>query len=98
MGKPKGSVKTGGRVAGTPNKTNSVLREKIKQFGHEHFDEVIESWKAIIEPKDKIKAYIDIISFAIPKLQAVQMDANISHQTSVEDDLKALSIEETEST
>jgi hypothetical protein len=29
MGKPKGSPKTGGRVAGTPNKVNSDIKEMV---------------------------------------------------------------------
>jgi hypothetical protein len=94
MAKAKGSPKTGGRKAGTPNKVQSPLRDKIKAFGEENFEEVIAAWNCIADPKDKVKAYIDIIAYAIPKLQAVQMDANIQRQSSIEDDLKKLSEEE----
>lgn len=93
MPRVKGTAKTGGRVAGTPNRIQTPLRDKIKNFGEENFEEVIAAWNCITDPKDKVKAYIDIISFAIPKLQAVQMDANIQRQSSVEEDLKKLSEE-----
>lgn len=93
MAKAKGSPKTGGRVAGTPNKTSSSLRQKIKDFGEENFDEVVAAWNCITDPKDKVKSYIDIISYAIPKLQAVQVDANVQKHSSVEDDLRALAEE-----
>lgn len=93
-GRPKGIPKTGGRKAGTPNKVQPALRDKIKAFGEENFEEVIAAWNCISDPKDKVKSYIDIISFAIPKLQAVQVDASVQQRTSVEDDLRKLSEEE----
>lgn len=90
MPRQKGTPKTGGRVAGTPNKKKSFLREKIAQFTEDNFDLVIQDWRLIPDAKDRVKAYIDLCAYAIPKLQAVQMDANVSHSTDVEDDLKRL--------
>jgi hypothetical protein len=54
---------------------------------------VIEAWEAIEDPKDKLKAYTDLCTYALPKLQAVQLDANIKKESDVEEDLKALSEE-----
>ena len=93
MPRPKGLPKTGGRVAGTPNKVKYDLRQKIKDFADENFDAVIDVWRSIEDPKDKLKAYIDLCTYALPKLQAVQLDANINKASDVEDDLKALSEE-----
>ena len=87
----KGRPKTGGRQKGTPNKVRNTLREKILDFAEENFDEVIEAWKSIEEPDKKIKAYNDICAYALPKLQAVQLDASISHASDIEEDLKLLS-------
>lgn len=89
----KGQPKTGGRVAGTPNKRTYALRDKIRNFTEDNFDEVIAAWHMIDEPKDKIKAYIDLCAYAVPKLQAVQLDANISKASDVEDDLRMLAEE-----
>lgn len=89
----KGQPKTGGRVKGTPNKIKNDLRERIQNFAEENFDEVIEAWKQIQEPDKKIKAYNDICAYALPKLQAVQLDATVSRASSIEDDLRALAEE-----
>ena len=93
MPRPKGLPKTGGRAAGTPNKVKYDLRQKIKDFADENFEEVIAAWRAIDDPKDKLKAYVDLCTYALPKLQAVQLDANINKVSDVEEDLKALSEE-----
>lgn len=89
----KGQPKTGGRTKGTPNKLAYALRDKIREFSEDNFEEVIAAWHQIDEPKDKIKAYIDLCAYAIPKLQAIQMDANVSHQSDIEEDLRKLSEE-----
>jgi len=83
--------KYGGRQKGTPNKTNSSIRQRISQFVEENFDEAVAAWKEIDDPKDKLKAYTDLCTYAVPKLQAVQVEANISQKSSVVDDLKELS-------
>ena len=90
----KGQPKTGGRQKGTPNKVKDDLRMKIRNFAEENFDEVIKAWHEIEEPEKKIKAYNDICAYAIPKLQAVQLDANVNKITDVEEDLRRLSEEE----
>ena len=89
----KGQPKTGGRSKGTPNKIQYGLRDKIREFAESNFDKVIEAWEAIEDPKDKLKAYTDLCTYALPKLQAVQLDANIKKESDVEEDLKALSEE-----
>lgn len=89
----KGQPKTGGRQKGTPNIKSSSLRKRFQDFADENLEAVIEAWNAIDDPKDKVKAYIDICGYALPKLQAVQLDANISHASDVEEDLKRLAEE-----
>lgn len=88
-----GQPKTGGRKKGTPNKTNNTIRQRISQFVDENFDEAVTAWKEIDDPKDKLKAYTDLCIYAVPKLQAVQLDANITNKSSVIDDLSELSEE-----
>ena len=89
----KGHKKIGGRKAETPNKLKKDLRARISMFLEDNFDEAINTWKDIEEPKEKIKLYIDLMKFGIPTLQAVSLDATISQENSVEDDLKELSRE-----
>jgi hypothetical protein len=90
----KGQPKTGGRQKGSLNKVGGSLRDKIRAFAEDNFDKVIEAWEAIDDPKDKLKAYTDLCTYALPKLQAVQLDANINKVSDVEEDLKALSEED----
>lgn len=89
----KGQPKTGGRQKGSPNKTSSSLRQKFQTFSEERFDDIIAAWDEIDDPKDKVKAYIELCSFALPKLQAIQLDANIKKESDVEEDLRRLSEE-----
>lgn len=89
----KGKPKTGGRQKGTPNKVKNNLRERLQMFAEENFDEVVEAWRQIEEPEKKLKAYVDICSYALPKLQAVQLDANVRNESDIEADLKALAEE-----
>lgn len=93
MSRPKGLPKTGGRKPGSRNKIKYGLRDKIREFAEANFDEVVEAWNRIDEPKDKLKAYIDLCTYALPKLQSIQMDASISHASDVEEDLKRLAEE-----
>lgn len=89
-GRPKGIKKTGGRKAGTPNKINKGLRSRISTFLDDNFDEAIESWKDITEPIHKVRLYTDLIKFAVPTLQSVDLEANVSKSTPVEDKMKEL--------
>lgn len=91
----KGHKKIGGRKAETPNKIKKDLRSRISMFLDENFDEAINTWKGIKEPKEKVKLYVDLMKFGIPTLQAVSLDATISREDSVEDDLKELSEKDT---
>ena len=89
----KGHKKIGGRKSETPNKVKKDLRTRISMFLEDNFDEAINTWKGIEEPKEKIKLYIDLMKFGLPALQAVSLDATISQENNVEDDLKELSKE-----
>lgn len=86
----KGHKKMGGRKSETPNKVKKDLRTRISMFIEGNFDEAMEAWKDIPDSKDKIKLFIDLMKFSLPTLQAVSLDATISKEDNVEDDLKAL--------
>lgn len=84
----------GGRKKGTPNKDTSGLRQKFLEFAESRYEDALLAFDQISEPEKKVKAYVEICSYALPKLQSVQMDATVSTQSSVEDDLKQLAEEE----
>lgn len=91
--KNDGRGRLGGRAKGTPNVIHNNLRERISAFLTDNWEEAVEAWKNIEEPKDKLKLYIDLASFGVPKLQAVQLEATINKADSIEDDLRQLSEE-----
>ncbi len=86
----KGREKTGGRGKGTPNKIphKKELRELIKAYVEEHFNEVPEK-RMELEGSAWLKAYSDFCKFILPTLQAVQMEG--SGKITIEDKLTELS-------
>ncbi len=63
--------KFGGRTKGTPNKINADLRRAINVFCENKLDEVVRIWSGM-EGRDKVKFYIDLLSYCLPILQAIQ--------------------------
>lgn len=90
--KGDGKGRIGGRAKGTPNVVTAGLRECIKQFVDDNFNEFVKSWKAIPNPKDKCDIYVKCSNFVLPKLNSVQMDANIK-DLSYQEELDELSKE-----
>lgn len=94
-GVPKG-VRIGGRRKGTPNRITKDLRERISTFLEDNWEEAEKTWTEIKDPRDKLRLFIELASFAVPKMQAVSLDAKVSAADSVEDDLCRLAEEEKE--
>ncbi len=87
----KGHKKIGGRKTETPNKIKKDLRTRISMFLEDNFDEAVKEWKSIEDSKNKVRLYIEFAKFVIPALQSISLDANMTKQDSVEDDLQELS-------
>ena len=96
---PKGRVKgdgrgrMGGRKAGTPNKINAELRQLMKDFTVEGFEEFKASFKKIDDPYKKCDIYLKVTSFVTPKLAAVDLKADVSRK-SFADELDEMSKEQ----
>lgn len=86
---PKGT-RYGGRTKGTPNKVSGELRKRIASFLEERWDEAVNEWENIKEPKDKVKLYIELMAYVMPKLQSVTLEGSLNTSSSVEEDLKKL--------
>ena len=93
MGFKKGHEKMGGRQKGTSNARPTELRGIIHRFVTENFDEAIKQWQSIEEPDKKMKLYLDLCAFVLPKLQAVQADINVAKASEIEEDLRKLAEE-----
>ncbi len=59
-----------GRPKGSKNKAAGDLREMVINFLEEKFPTVVENYE-LLEPKDKLKFYNDLLQYGLPKLQSV---------------------------
>lgn len=83
--------KTGGRKAGTPNKTTAEIKELMQAFLESKIDELDEVYDQL-EPKEKINAMIKMLPYLVPK--QMQMDLNANHTQNVKHDFSKLSDDE----
>jgi hypothetical protein len=87
--------KYGGRVAGTPNKTTSIVRNAISKrldlyFSGEEFEEDLKRLK----PKERVEVMEKFAAYVAPKLQSTTLDATISDKRTIEDKLVSLAGED----
>lgn len=78
MGRKKadGKGKTGGRQKGTPNKTTRTMREMICMFCEDNYDDFVESYHRILNPKERCEVYLKAQQYVTPRLNAVDVDVN----------------------
>jgi len=77
MTKFKVGNKLGGKTKGSLNKVTQEIREYFKLLVQNNLEQLQEDI-ATLEPKDRVKAILDIASFVTPKLKAIDLktDAN----------------------
>ena len=68
-----------GRTKGSPNKVTKDLREMLDRFIKENFEAIKEDFKSL-SPKDRVKVYVDLMQYVIPKCQAVRMEVEHDNQ------------------
>lgn len=84
--------KTGGRVAGTPNKTSAVVRGAIAKMLDGYFNsETFEQDIAELDPKDRVAAMEKFAAYVAPKLQTTTLDVASETKKTIEDKLVELS-------
>ena len=89
--------KTGGRVAGTPNKTSAAVRVAISQMLDEYFNsDTFTDDISLLEPKDRVAAMEKFAAYVAPKLQSTSIELVNETKKTIEDKLSELSEEETE--
>jgi uncharacterized protein (UPF0305 family) len=71
MSRKKGSIKTGGRVRGTPNKTTTEVREWLAYLIDKNRLQMERDIKAL-EPKDRLLILERFMQYTIPKMQTIQ--------------------------
>lgn len=61
-----------GRPPGTKNKVSEEIRNRINDFLDNNF-ELIQNDLLELEPKDRIKFYIELLQYGLPKLKQVEL-------------------------
>lgn len=82
--------KTGGRVAGTPNKATKITRDIINNLSADMYNQVLEDI-ASLEPNERVKVWLKLCEFNIPKPQTVSLDMAIQTKKTIEDRLIEMS-------
>ena len=63
-------IKTGGRVAGTPNRLTKELRKVLKDLLYQEL-ETLSSHLDSLEPKERLEIIIKLLPYAVPKVESV---------------------------
>lgn len=97
MARRKGTIKTGGREPGTPNRITGDLRLKIQSILNDNIDRVQDDLNDL-EPKDRLQVIEKLLSYVLPKLQAQSIDIDFSNMSeeSIDAVIKQLNINEHE--
>jgi hypothetical protein len=69
-----------GRPRGAKNKTGSDLRLKINEFLSDQFPKIVEDFDKL-RPRERVRAYCDLLQYGLPKLQAVSMEGQLGNLT-----------------
>ena len=67
-------IKTGGRTAGTVNKTTAETKELLQKIVSNELDH-IEGMLNKLEPKERIDAVIKLLPYIVPKQQEIAIDS-----------------------
>lgn len=70
MGRRKGTEKTGGRVAGTPNKVTGTVKEWIAGLIDKNRAQVEKDLK-MLEPKERLQVLEKLMQYVVPKQATV---------------------------
>ena len=89
----KGRFKEGnpGKPSGAKNKASRELRKRISDFIEKNIDQ-IESDINEMEPKERVKVFIQLMEYAIPKMRSIEAD--ITQDESLTDTERAEIIEQ----
>jgi len=63
--------------AGTPNKSNKELRDKIKLFLEDNYDDLLKDLKEV-DPSKRLDFYIKLLEYGVPKLSRVEQTNTIN--------------------
>lgn len=89
-------TKSGGRAKGTPNKPKPA-REVVRAHSMDYFLPKVGETRSQFEkdlemltPSERVQAEIKLLRYHVPELKAVDIDASVTHQITIEDRLREL--------
>lgn len=91
--KGDGRGRMGGRAKGTPNKTTQSMRALLTKFCEENYEDFVETYQRVLNPKERCELYLKAQSFVTPKLNAVDLDMK-SVDNSFKSELERMSEED----
>lgn len=72
-GRKPGTPKTGGRVAGVPNKKQNIVREYFALKEVDVIEELMTCVHAIESPAEKAKVYLELLKYVQPSYKPVDI-------------------------
>lgn len=74
-GRQKGTIKTGGRQKGSPNKVTSAVKECISKMLTDYTNsETFMKDFAELEPKERLMIAEKLMNYVVPKMQSVAVE------------------------
>lgn len=81
--KNDGKGKTGGRQKGVPNKVTTTIREYISELIDDNRKQIKKDLRAL-EPKERLQILERLMAYVTPKVQAVDISAELSPAPSLQ--------------
>lgn len=75
----KTKQKTGGRVAGTPNRTTAETKELIQKLVGKELETITELLDKL-DPKERIDVIIKLMNFVVPKQSYIELETEIKQK------------------
>lgn len=69
-----------GRPKGTPNKITAKIRGAITHFIDCNFERVQQDFEQL-KPRERVRFFVDLLQYAVPKYQSVQFITDIDRLT-----------------
>lgn len=82
--------KRGGRQKGSVNKVTKLTRALITELSESMLEQVKED-VAVLDPADRVKVWLELVKFTIPKPQTISLEVASKTEVTIEDRLTALS-------
>lgn len=83
-GKKKGAAKTGGRVAGVPNKRTVEALNRAERILQLIESDYLEDDIIALSPSQRIDLYQNMVEYTMPKLSRQDVNANVKQKTVIE--------------